>query len=104
VKIKASSYGRYNGGVKAKRAYGSNAVTQFYVYLAENEHEPKAWSKIEAKGPTPGDRKTIAIEYFRALQDAANSATEHEPGAGPPSYLARTLPSGFQVHAALVRW
>jgi len=64
-KIIASSFERYNGGVRIKRAYGSSTITRFYVYREEDRNNPAAWEKIEGYGPTPGDRKTDAILKFR---------------------------------------
>lgn len=65
--IKASSYERHNGGVKVKRQYGSSTVTRFYVYDEKDANDPSKWIKIETKGRTPGDRKSLAIELFVAL-------------------------------------
>jgi hypothetical protein len=67
AKILASSFERYNGGVRIKRLHGSSTVTRFYVYREEDRDNPSAWQKIEGYGPTPGDRKTDAIRKFKPL-------------------------------------
>lgn len=63
-RIEASSYERYNGGARAKRMYGGSTITRFYVHFAEDRNDPSKWEKIEGYGPTPGDRKTYAINEF----------------------------------------
>jgi len=63
VKLFATSFERYNGGVKIKRLYGSSTVTRFYV--GEEGSPPDTWATIEAYGPTPGDRKTYAMNEYR---------------------------------------
>lgn len=65
-KIVATSFERYNGGVRIKRLYGSSTVTRFYVHFARDAKNPMAWKKIEGYGPTPGERKTDAIRKFLA--------------------------------------
>ena len=63
--IKAVSYERYNGGVKVKRLHGSSTVTYFYVYDEKDSNDPSKWLKVETKGPTPGERMSIAKDFFR---------------------------------------
>jgi hypothetical protein len=60
-KIIASSFQRYNGGVRIKRLYGSSTVTRFYVFREEDRNDASKWLEVEGFGPTPGDRKTDAI-------------------------------------------
>src|SRR5580658_7470962 len=72
-RIFASSFERYNGGAAVKRKYGSSTVTRFYVGYEGDGAEK--WAKIIAYGRTPGERKTAAIEQFKAQQTA--SASEH---------------------------
>ncbi len=60
-KIIASSFQRYNGGVRIKRLYGSSTVTRFYVFREEDRNDASKWLVVEGFGPTPGDRKTDAI-------------------------------------------
>lgn len=62
--IEASSFQRYNGGVRVKRQYGSSTVTRFYVFFKDERDDPSKWVEIEGYGPTPGDRKTYAINRF----------------------------------------
>jgi len=61
-RVEATSVERYNGGVRIKRAYGSSTVTRFLVGFAGSSAD--TWEKIEGFGPTPGDRKTYAINEF----------------------------------------
>lgn len=60
MKLKAVSKSRYNGGVKAKRLYGSSTITTFYVMRPEDEKRPELWATVEVGGKTPGDRITAA--------------------------------------------
>ena len=60
-KIIASSFQRYNGGVRIKRLHGSSTVTRFYVFREEDRNDASKWLVVEGFGPTPGDRKTDAI-------------------------------------------
>lgn len=67
MKIIATSFERYNGGIKIKRLHGSSTVTKFYVHF--EGADAKDWKVIEAYGPTPGDRKTYAIEKFKRMMN-----------------------------------
>lgn len=71
-KIIATSSSRYNGGVAAKRKYGSSTITKFLIYREENGNPPDVskWVYIEGFGPTPGDRKTDAIKRFEEQENA----------------------------------
>lgn len=60
MQLKAFSKSRYNGGVKAKRLYGSSTITTFYVMRAEDEKRAELWATVEVGGKTPGDRVTAA--------------------------------------------
>lgn len=60
MKLKAFSKSRYNGGVKAKRLYGSSTITTFYVMRPEDEKRADLWVTVEVGGKTPGDRITAA--------------------------------------------
>ncbi len=65
-KIKAVSMYRYRGGAAEKRLYGGQGtVTEFYIYFGD-EKEPV---KMMGHGPTPGQRKTDAIERAKALRN-----------------------------------
>lgn len=64
-KIIATSSSRYNGGVAAKRKYGSSTITTFVIYREENASDASKWEYVEGYGPTPGDRKTDAIKRFQ---------------------------------------
>lgn len=60
MKLKAFSKSRYNGGVKAKRQYGSSTITTFYVMREQDETRAHLWVTVEVGGKTPGDRLTAA--------------------------------------------
>jgi hypothetical protein len=63
--ILAHSSNRYNGGVAAKRKYGSSTLTEFIVYLSADRDDPSKWATITTGGKTPGERKTAAIAEFK---------------------------------------
>ena len=58
--LKTVSKNRYNGGVKAKRLYGSSTITTFYVMRVEDKNNPQFWVTVEVGGKTPGERSTAA--------------------------------------------
>lgn len=60
MKLITSSKNRYNGGVRAKRLYGSSTITTFYVFRPEDENDPSRWATVEVGGKTPGERSTAA--------------------------------------------
>lgn len=60
MKLKTSSQIRYNGGVNAKRKYGSSTITRFFVFRPEDEHNSSLWATVEVGGKTPGERSTAA--------------------------------------------
>lgn len=74
-KIRAISMYRYRGGAAEKRLYGGQGtVTEFYIYFGD-EKEPV---KMMGHGPTPGQRKTDAIERARALRE--KTMQKNNPG------------------------
>jgi hypothetical protein len=60
MKLVAKSFQRYNGGVRAKRQYGSSTITRFYVFRPEDRDDPNKWAIVETGGPSPGERATAA--------------------------------------------
>jgi len=60
MKLKAVSKSRYNGGVKAKRRYGSSTITTFLVMREQDDSRADLWVTVEVGGKTPGDRVTAA--------------------------------------------
>lgn len=60
MKLVAKSFQRYNGGVRAKRQYGSSTITRFYVFRPEDQNDPNKWVIVETGGPSPGERATAA--------------------------------------------
>jgi hypothetical protein len=59
MKLITSSQSRYNGGVRAKRLYGSSTITTFFVFRPEDENAD-LWATVEVGGKTPGERATAA--------------------------------------------
>ena len=67
MKLKASSFQRYNGGAAHKRRWGSSTITRFYVWRSpEDDDNAKAWLVVEGYGKTPGERKTDAMRKAEA--------------------------------------
>lgn len=60
MKLITSSQNRYNGGVAAKRKYGSSTITTFIVLRPEDENDASLWATVEVGGKTPGERATAA--------------------------------------------
>lgn len=60
MKLVATSRSRYNGGVQAKRQYGSSTMTEFWVHRPEDKEHPNRWAVVVVGGRTPGDRATRA--------------------------------------------
>ena len=65
----AISVTRFHAGAKAKRAYGSSTATVFFV------SGPGKAGYVEAYGPTPGDRRRVAIERARSATSEELAAT-----------------------------
>jgi hypothetical protein len=63
-RIVCKSIGRYNGGTKAKRAFGSSTITTFAVWI---EGDPSTREDFDVGGKTPSARKAEAIRRFNAL-------------------------------------
>jgi hypothetical protein len=60
MKLITSSQSRHNGGVAAKRRYGSSTITRFFVMRPEDRQRPDLWATVEVGGRTPGERATAA--------------------------------------------
>lgn len=60
MNLVAKSTSRYNGGIAAKRQYGSSTITKFIVYRVEDAKTPSLWVEVEVGGKTPGERLTAA--------------------------------------------
>lgn len=60
MNLKTFSKSRYNGGVKAKRLYGSSTITTFLVMRDIDLQNPEYWVTVEVGGKTPGERATAA--------------------------------------------
>jgi hypothetical protein len=66
VKLYAVSFERYRGGAAIARRYGGQGtVTRFYVYAEADKDKPENWTIVTGYGPTPGDRKTYALNAFK---------------------------------------
>jgi hypothetical protein len=60
MKLLTISDGRYNGGVGAKRRYGSSTLTTFWVFRVEDKENYDLHVKVTVGGRTPGERSTEA--------------------------------------------
>jgi len=60
MKVVARSIERYNGGVTAKRKYGSSTITRFIVHRAEDGERPDRWVEVETGGRTAAERSAKA--------------------------------------------
>ena len=60
MKLQVCSKERFNGGVKAKRQYGSSTMTTFWVFRPEDERNAGHWATVTVGGKTPGERATAA--------------------------------------------
>ncbi len=68
-KVFAQSYERYKANANERRMFpGSKTVTKFLVGFEGSE--PNTWKRIVGYGPTPGERKTYAINNFLAGKGA----------------------------------
>lgn len=66
-KLKAVSFERYRGGVTIARRYGGQGtVTKFYVF---DESNPSNVEVVTGYGPTPGDRKTFALNAYKLAKN-----------------------------------
>ena len=60
MKLSTCSKERHNGGVKAKRQYGSSTLTTFWVFRPEDDKDANRWATVTVGGKTPGERATAA--------------------------------------------
>jgi hypothetical protein len=68
MKLKTFSMYRGNGGVKAKRMYGSSTLTTFVVFRPEDDKDASRWVTVkDVGGKTPGERSTRAKEIAEPL-------------------------------------
>lgn len=66
MKVLAVSFERYRGGAAIARRYGGQGtVTRFYVYYETDKDKPENWTIVTGYGPTPGARKTFAMNTFK---------------------------------------
>jgi hypothetical protein len=104
VKLVAKSFERYNGGVRAKRLYGSSTITRFYVFRPEDHGDPNKWVIVETGGPSPGERATAAKtkgeEMLRAKGILAGSGFGLPQLAPLDDRKRRILVAGIGITAA----
>lgn len=67
MKVIAVSMERWNGGIRAKRQYGSSTMTKFVCYYAGDEHNVDRWVYVTTGGTGPSDRKAKAIAEATGL-------------------------------------
>jgi hypothetical protein len=97
MKLVAKSFERYNGGVRAKRLYGSSTITRFYVFRPEDQADPSKWAIVETGGPSPGERATAA--KAKGILTGALGFTLPPPGSTRRKVL---VVGGLVTTAALV--
>lgn len=98
-KIKAVSMYRYRGGAREKRLYGGQGtITEFWVYF-DDEKEPL---RVMGHGPTPGDRKTYAIEKAKQIRSGQLTQLRLSENPAGDGALGFILGAGFV--AGIVWW
>jgi hypothetical protein len=60
MKLLTVSKSRYNGGVGARRRYGSSTLTTFWVCRVEDKDNYDLHVEVTVGGRTPGERSTEA--------------------------------------------
>lgn len=61
-KVFAVSQERWRASAAERRLYGGSTMTKFLVGFEGSE--PATWRECVAGGPTPRDRKAMAIQQF----------------------------------------
>ncbi len=66
--LDAISMERYRGGGRIARLYGGQGtVTRFSVFAVVHRHDYSKHLTVEGFGPTPGERKTFAMNAARPM-------------------------------------
>lgn len=104
TKLVAKSFERYNGGVRAKRLYGSSTITRFYVFRPEDRNDPNKWAIVETGGPSPGERATAAKAKGEEMLRAKGILAGARGLAMPPidERKRKILVAGIGVTAAAI--
>ncbi len=80
--MKLYSESRYRATATEQRLYGGKTVTKFLCCPSD---DAKTWFYVESFGPTPGERKSLALKVatlMHALGDASPQQTYRAtPGA-----------------------
>jgi hypothetical protein len=63
----ASSKDRYRATAAQRRLYGGAAITEFYIFRKEDRNDASKWLVVTGYGPTPGERKTFALNKAVAI-------------------------------------
>lgn len=87
-KIVASSFERYNGGIRIKRLYGSSTVTRFYVFFAEDRGDHHAACQKPVRRPA----QRLAPKLGRHAQ------SQRSPHHGRHPRLSRPAQSRPECH------
>lgn len=82
--MKVYSESRYRASAAEKRLYGGKTVTRF---IAAPDNDPKTWFYVESFGPTPGERKSLALKVAELL---------HKYGNSKPNETYRATPGGLK--------
>lgn len=82
MKLQASSMYRWRATASERRLYGGATVTEF---LVEDRDQPGVPGiMVKGYGPTPGERKTYAMQQARAHFAKAVQGLGYMQGRGAP--------------------
>lgn len=72
LSIVATSMERWNGGIAAKRQWGSSTMTKFACYEPRDYLNPNRWVIVSTGGAHPSTRKASAIAIARVQIEERN--------------------------------
>lgn len=79
--MKIYSESRYRASAAEQRLYGGKTVTRF---IAAPSDDARTWFYVESFGPTPGERKSLALKVATLL---------HELGDASPQQIYHATPA-----------
>ena len=68
--MKVYSESRYRASAAEQRLYGGKTVTRF---IAAPSDDARTWFYVESFGPTPGERKSLALKVATLLHQHGNA-------------------------------
>lgn len=81
--MKVYSEVRYRASAAERKLYGGKTVTRF---IAAPERDPRTWFYVESFGPTPGERKSLALKVA-TLMHTLGDAKPNETYRATPAVL-----------------